>query len=183
MCVVGISTRCITLIGLFWTRFPQYESFKFVKSTHFFGRLKKADSSDNTWRHHNPASPAPEVIRGRWTIPAPLQPLPTPSGPCIQVHPELHSSCSTPDESHVRPHSAPEQTGRASGAAPQLGNRSRDPTFACTLDLRRKGSNFSVEIKRQVWHLWRSIRGLNAQLWVLCCLLQPTALAVTFPKS
>lgn len=117
--------------------------FLIWKRTFFVGRTKKPESSDNTWRHHNPTSPAPEVIRGRWTIPeTPLQPLPTPSGPCTQVHPELHSSCWSADESHVRPRSAPEQTGRASGATPQLGDRGRDPTFVCTLDLSRKGATF-----------------------------------------
>lgn len=113
------------------------------KPTFFVGRSKKLESSDNTWRHHNPTSPAPEVIRGRWTLPeTPLQPLPTPSGPCTQVHPELHSSCWAPDESHVQPRSAPEQTGRASGATPQQGDRRRDHTFVRILDLSRKGATF-----------------------------------------
>lgn len=124
-------------------RFSTMRKFRIWKHTFFVSRTKKTDSSDNTWRHHNPTSPAPEVIRGRWTIPeTPLQPLPTPSGPCTQVHPELHSSCWAPDESHVHPHSAPEQTGRASGATLQLGDRSRDHTFVCTLDLGRKGATF-----------------------------------------
>lgn len=121
----------------------------FRKSALFTTTTKKTDRSDNTWRHHCPTSPAPEVIRGRWTSPEtplqplqPLQPLPTPSGPCTRVHPEPHSSCWAPDESHVRPLSAPEHTGRASRATSQLGDRRRDHTFVRTLDLSRKGTTF-----------------------------------------
>lgn len=144
--------------------------------------LKKTDSSDNTWRHHNPTSPAPEVIRGRWTIPNAA-----PATPYAQR--TLHSSPSRAPfivlNSGWEPRS-PSFSTRADGKGFRSCSTTGEPQpgsdFCLHVGFKAKGSNFSVEIKRQVWHLWRSIRGLNAQLWVLCC-LQPTALAVTFPKS
>lgn len=128
--------------NLFETGFPRCDNFKFENVP--FSFVEERKPIHRTTREGITTPPPP---RRRWLGDAglsqtPLQPLPTPSGPCTQVHPELHSSCWALDESLVHPRSAPEQTGRASGATPQLGDRSRDHTFARTLELSRKGATF-----------------------------------------
>lgn len=104
--------------------------------------------------------PALEVIRGRWTSPETLlQPLPTPGGPCLrsQVHPELHSKCRDPDESHVQPHPAPnyssQRNTREKGFQEPLQrseNHLRDPTFVRTFWIQVERERLLQEIQRQV---------------------------------
>lgn len=116
------------------------------------------------WQHLKASQPhlppAPEVIRGRWTSPETLlQPLPTPGGPCLrsQVHPELHSKCRDPDESHVQPHPAPNHSSqrntREKGFQEPLQrseNHLRDPTFVRTFWIQVERERLLQEIQRQV---------------------------------
>lgn len=122
------------------------------------------DKSNTTWRHHTPVLPSAPVHAPRWlwdagTSPVtPLQPLPTPGGPC-----PLKSTQSSIQSAEIRvratssltPHGRTRQNWRQRDKdSPLCWNHFWDPDSVQRVDffLEQQGAA-PAEIKRWVWHL------------------------------